>query len=405
MGPDCASFVDLSIRRGIVRSGRCLVLTGLLAMVLACAPTPAASPTSAPAPKSTSVPAAAAASPAASPGAPAASPAASPAAAVSAPSAPAPAAKTASGFPNKPIEIILPFPPGGGFDALARQIAIPLQRELGQPVAIKNVPGGGQRIGARQFQSSPADGYTIGYFSDTQLFVSAFVEDPQGVDLARWSWVAGLRYHSPSVLVVGRNTSFNSVADIIAADKAGQRIRMGHNGLGGFLSTHAVVANALGLQNVVHVGGFAGTGDLMPAMARGDLDVFINAGVSSGLPFIQSGDSRPVAVLWPQDGRSPLLPDVPNARELNLPNQETIEGVGAMRSGFAAPPGTPADVLDVLERATLRAVTDPTFLEWTRSSGFESELSPLPAGQFRELKQRELDFWTKQEPVLKRAAG
>jgi tripartite-type tricarboxylate transporter receptor subunit TctC len=318
---------------------------------------------------------------------------------------PAPITKTAGGFPNKPIELILPFPPGGGFDALARQIAIPLQRELGQPVAIKNVPGGGQRIGARQFQSAPADGYTIGYFSDTQLFVSAFVEDPQGVDLAKWSWVAGLRYHSPSVLVVGRNTPFQSVADIIAADKAGTRIRMGHNGLGGFLSTHAVVANALGLQNVVHVGGFAGTGDLMPAMARGDLDVFINAGVSSGLPFIQSGDSRPVAVLWPQDGRSPLLPDVPNARELNLPNQETIEGVGAMRSGFAAPPGTPADVLDVLERATLRAVTDPTFLEWTKSSGFESELAPLPASQFRELKQRELDFWTKQEPVLKRVAG
>jgi tripartite-type tricarboxylate transporter receptor subunit TctC len=318
---------------------------------------------------------------------------------------PAPITKTASGFPSKPIEIILPFPPGGGFDALARQIAIPLQRELGQPVAIKNVPGGGQRIGARQFQSAPPDGYTMGYFSDTQLFVGGFVEDPQGVDLSRWSWVAGLRYHSPSVLVVGRNAPFNSVADIISADKAGQRIRMGHNGLAGFLSTHAVVAEALGLQNVVHVGGFSGTGDLMPAMARGDLDVFINAGVSSGLPFIQSGDSRPVAVLWPQDGRSPLLPDVPNARELNLPNQETIEGVGAMRSGFAAPPGTPADVLDVLERATLRAATDPTFLEWTKSSGFESELSPLPASRFRELKQRELDFWSKQEPVLKKVAG
>ena len=54
---------------------------------------------------------------------------------------------------------------------------------------------------------------------------------------------------------------------------------------------------------------------------------------------------------------------------------------------------------------TLRAATDPTFLEWTKSSGFESELSPLPASHFRELKQRELDFWNKQEPVLKKVAG
>lgn len=303
----------------------------------------------------------------------------------------------------KPIEIVLPFPPGGGFDALARQIAIPLQRELGQPLAIKNIPGGGQRIGARQFQSSPPDGYTLGYFSDTQLFVSGFVEDPQGVDLSKWMWVAGLRYHSPSVLVVARDAQFNSVADIVAADKAGQRIRMGHNGLGGFLASHAVFANALGLQNVIHVGGFNGTGDLMPSMARGDLDVFINAGVSSALPFIQSGDIRPIAVLWPQDGRSPLLPDVPNARELGLPNPQDIESVGAQRSGFAAPPGTPPEILEVLERATLKAATDPTFLAWARQSGFETELSPLPASEFRERKQRELDFWTRQEPVLRRA--
>jgi tripartite-type tricarboxylate transporter receptor subunit TctC len=398
------SLVAVS-RRGVgSRLFTALALLTTLATMVACAPATSPSPTAKPAATSAPAPVGSpAAAPAGSPAA-ASSPAASPAAAaVSSAPLPPPVAKTAGGFPNKPIEIVLPFPPGGGFDALARQIAIPLQKELGQPVAIKNVPGGGQRIGARQFQSSPPDGYTMGYFSDTQLFVSAFVEDPQGVDLSKWSWVAGLRYHSPSVLVVGRDAPFKSVADIIAADKAGQRIRMGHNGLGGFLSTHAVVASALGLQNVVHVGGFAGTGDLMPAMARGDLDVFINAGVSSGLPFIQSGDSRPLAVLWPQDGRSPLLPDVPNARELGLPNQETIEGVGAMRSGFAAPPGTPAEILDVLERATLRAAADPTFLEWTKTSGFESELSPVSAREFRQLKEREFEFWTKQEPVLKRA--
>lgn len=392
MSVDRARSSPLPLPRPAGRPHWLLALACALTTVLACAPPGAPSPTAPPAPK----PASTSAAP------PSGSPAASPAASGSTPTSPAPAAKAAGGFPNKPVEIIVPFPPGGGFDALIRQIGIPLQRELGQPVVIKNVPGGGQRIGARQFQFSPADGYTLGYFSDTQLFVGAFVEDPQGVDLNKWTWVAGLRYHSPSVLVVAKDTPFKSVADIMAADKAGQRLRMGHNGLAGFLSTHAVIANALGLQNVVHVGGFSGTGDLMPAMARGDLDVFVNAGVSSAYPFIQSGDIRPVAVLWPQDGRSPLLPDVPNARELGLPNQHDIESVGAMRSGLAAPPGTPPEILDILEKATLNATMDRTFLEWAKQSGFENEVSPLPAREFRALKQRELEFWATQEPVLRR---
>src|SRR4051812_38412567 len=134
------SLVAVS-RRGVgSRLFTALALLMTLATVVACAPAAAPSPTAKPA--ATSAPAAAG-SPAAVPaGSPAAAspPAASPAAAaVSSAPLPPPLAKTAGGFPNKPIEIVLPFPPGGGFDALARQIAIPLQKELGQPVAIKNV--------------------------------------------------------------------------------------------------------------------------------------------------------------------------------------------------------------------------------------------------------------------------
>lgn len=372
---------------------RLSALVGIVTLAVACAPAPQPTPTAPPSPKPASAPAAS----------PVGSPAASPAAAVSAPAAPAVASKSSVAFPTKPIEIIVPFPPGGGYDALSRQIAIPLQRDLGQPVVIKNVPGGGQRIGARQFQQSPADGHTLGYFSDTQLFVSGFVEDPQGVDLNAWRWVAGLRYHSPAVVVVAKDAPFKSVADVIAADKAGQRLRMGHNGLGGFLSTHVVLASDLGLQNVAHIGGFNGTGDVMPSMARGDLDLFVNLGVSSAYPFIQSGDIRPIAVLWPQEGRSPLLPDVPNARELGLSNLQDLEFLGASRSGFAAPPGTPADVLQILEQATLKATRDPAFLEWTKQSGFETELAALPGGEFREKKQREFEFWKSHEPELRRA--
>ncbi|HEX3247261.1 MAG TPA: hypothetical protein VHX16_17790, partial [Chloroflexota bacterium] len=142
-----------------------LVAVALGAALLACS-TPAAAPTTAPktdasAPKPAAASPVAAASPAAaaSPGA-AASPAAQAPAAPAVANAPKPVPKVAD-FPSKPIEIIIPYPPGGGYDAVARQLATPLGRELGGTVVVKNVPGGNQRIAARQFEQAPADGHTI----------------------------------------------------------------------------------------------------------------------------------------------------------------------------------------------------------------------------------------------------
>src|SRR5262245_23908034 len=128
-----------------------LVFATSLAACAPAAPSPTAAPT-----KPTTTPAAAA-SPAGSPAAAAASPAPPPAAEPAASAAPKPVSKVAD-YPTKPIETIVPFGPGGGFDAQARQLASTMQKFLGQPLVVKNIPGAGGRVGAREFQRAPADG-------------------------------------------------------------------------------------------------------------------------------------------------------------------------------------------------------------------------------------------------------
>lgn len=360
--------------------------------LLACAP--------AAAPAATSKPAAPAAKPTS---APAAAPAATdkPAAPAAAEKPAQPAAKLAD-FPSKPIEIIVPYPPGGGFDAVSRALANPLGKELGQPVVVKNVPGGNQRIGARQFEQAPPDGHTLFFVGDTGVYVSTFIEPAEGFDMLSWVWVAGIRQLNPYV-GVGKDSPFKTIQDVMAAEKAGQRIRMGHNGIGGFLPNNAVFAEAIGLKNVVHVGGFGGTGDLVPSMVRGDLDLHIYQPISSTVQFVQSGDIRALMVLKPQ--RDQLLPDVPTAREAGAPNIDDLEGIGGQTIGFNVVKNTPPERVRVLEQATLNALKDPEFMAWAKQSGVDQDLLSLPGAAMKAGKEKEYGIFAKNADVLRRVVN
>jgi tripartite-type tricarboxylate transporter receptor subunit TctC len=389
-----------------LRQGFMSILAGVL-LLSGCAPA-ASSPTSAPAKAAATSAPASPGAPAASPGVakPAASPAASPAAQASAPPglgpAPKPVAKLAD-FPTKPLEIIVPFGPGGGFDTVARQLAIPMQKLLGQPVVVKNVPGGGQRLAARQFQSLPPDGYTLGYFSEPPLYVSTFVESAEGFDLRSWTSVAGVR-KSPFALLTRKDSPFNTVDEIIAADTAGQRLRFGNEGIGGHLLQHVVLVEALGLKNAVHVGGFQGSADIAPSVIRGDTDLVFASPITSWLRFIESGDLRPIFVLEAQ--RNPLIPNTPTAREMNVPNAAQMESaLATFVYGITTMPNTPADRQAVLESAVLNAIHDPEFLAWAKGAGVEADLLPLPGKEFQELKFKSYDAMRTYEEALKKAVG
>jgi tripartite-type tricarboxylate transporter receptor subunit TctC len=387
----------------LVRSFGALGAITLLVTATACSPAATPSPTAAPVKPAAAGSPAAAGAPAASPAAqPAASPAASPAAAASAPSAaPAPVAKPAD-FPSKPIEIVVPFAAGGGYDVVARQLAQPLQTIVGQPVVVKNVVGGGQRIGARTFQQSPADGHTIGYFADSTLYPATLVEPPEGFDLNSWTWIAGLR-KSPVYIGVGKDSTIKTIQDLLEADRTGRRLRFGHGGIGNFLPTQVAFAETVGLQNAAYVGGFTGTADMAPALVRGDLDVEVLSPISSTIQFVQSGDVKPILQL--ESTRNPLLPETPTAREAGLPNLSDLESIGGFTSGIAAPPGTPADRVKYLEYAVLTAVRDPEFVAWARGAGVEPDLIAITGEDIKSRKASEYGLYTKYKDALAKAAG
>ncbi len=379
----------------ILHSACTLTLFASLAFAVACqpaAPSPTAAPTK---PAATTAPAKPAESPAAKPAAsPATAPAAKPAAA-----APKPLAKLAD-FPTKPLEIIVPFGTGGGFDTVGRQISVTLQKDLGQPVVVKNVTGGGQRIGARTFQQAPPDRYTLGSFSEPPLFVSTLVEAPEGFDMMKWVSVAGVR-KSPFTILVRKDSPLNTWQDIVNADKAGQRLRMGNEGLGGHLPQHVVLIETLGLKNAVHVGGFQGSADIAPSVIRGDTDLIFASPITSWLRFIQSGDLRPLVVIEPQ--RNPLIPDTPTAREVGFPNAADLEAaLATYLYGIVTVPGTPSDRVQFLEQAVLNALVDPEFVNWAKGAGVDADLFPVSGKEFAELKQRSYEALSKyQEPLRK----
>jgi tripartite-type tricarboxylate transporter receptor subunit TctC len=259
-------------------------------------------------------------------------------------------------------------------------------------VVVKNVPGGGGRLGAREFAQKPADGQTLGYMVDQGLYVTQLLGQAEGYDMNTWQWVAGIR-QSPQAVMVGRDSPFKSIHDIIAADKAGQRLRMGHNGLGnGFLISDLIFIKALGIQNYVLVGGFGGTADMVPALTRGDLDVNVLGPIASNIGFIQSGDLRPLMMVTKD--RNPLIPNVPTAAEENVPGVAELNEAGSS-TGFVVVGGTPPEIVKVLEAATLAAVKDPGFLEWAKTSGVADDLIALPGAEMTARKEREYAVYRK----------
>ena len=305
-------------------------------------------------------------------------------------------------FPIKPIEIILTSAPGGGADALARALAPPLQKQLGQPVVIKNVPGGGQRLAVRQFNQAPSDGHTLMYTTDTNLFIGWLMEPEDGFDPSAWKWVAGIR-KAPAAVFTGKDSPYKSIKDVVAADQAGTRIRMGHGGLGNYFPQQVMLATALGLKNAAFVGGFAGTADLAPALIRGDLDLQVFQPLASTIEFVRSGDTRPLVMLGPQ--RDPLLPDTPTAREAGLARVDDLETLGsrAYASGFAVLPQTAPERVKILEQAVLSALKDPEFVTWAKTTNVESDLAPMPGDQFAESKKQEYSMIRPFEDVFRSA--
>ena len=299
---------------------------------------------------------------------------------------PAPAwAQTDAAWPSKPIKWVVPFPPGGAMDVIARTLGEKAARELGQAVVVENRPGAGGNIGADYVAKQPADGYTImitsiGMATNRALYPK-LTYDPVR-DFAPISLLAVV----PNVLVVNAaNTSDRSVKDVVA--RAGREPgKLTYASAGNGTSIHLageVFASMAGVQ-MTHIP-YKGSGPAVTDMLGGQVDLMFDS-ITSARPHIQSGKLRALAVTTAR--RSPALPDVPTVAEAGVPGYE----VSPWFAVFART-GTPPEVIARLNKVLNDAMKQPETLRKLESVGAEP-IGSTPQELATHLN-RELERWGK----------
>lgn len=290
-----------------------------------------------------------------------------------------------SAYPNRPVRLIVPYPAGGGTDAFARIISERLRQDLGQPILIDNKPGAGTMIAAEQVARSAPDGYTV-LLGDTGTYaVNRSLYKKMPYDVEKDFSPVTLTARFALMLVVHPSMPVHSVQELIALAKAqpGQ-INFASVGTG---SPHHLAMELFKQQtgvNLAHIpyrGGAPAINDLLPGrVAVMFLDVI------SGSQHVNTGKLRVLGVASPQ--RLSYLPGVPTLSESGLPGFEAWAW-----QGFAVPAGTPAAVIERLNKAYANAAADPAIQRRVAEMG--TELIPSTAPQLASHIQAESAKWAR----------
>ena len=240
----------------------------------------------------------------------------------------------AQDYPTRTITVIVPYPPGGGVDAMARVVAEKLSAALGQQVVVDNRAGGSGLVGTRAFIKSPPDGYTLFLGHTGSISINPSLYANAGFDPRKDFAPIGLIASMPVVLLAHPSFPAKTIGEVVAIAKhAGATFNIGTSavGTGGYL-TAELFKSVTGIDAAIIP--YKGTAQVM-----NDL-----------LGNLQAGTLRAIAVLGPT--RFSLLPDVPTANESGLPGFESV-----LHYGLLAPPGTPRPIIERLNGA-LRALVN-----------------------------------------------
>ena len=263
-------------------------------------------------------------------------------------------------FPNKPIQIIVPFTAGSSTDIHARMVGKKMSENWGQQVVVINRPGGGGIVAGSIVARAAPDGYTLLYhgpgFAVSATLYSKLPYDPLK-DFAAVTQIAS----TPFVLVVGPSLGVKSVNDLIAlAKRKPGQLNFGSAGIGGATHLSGEQFRFAADINVVHVP-YKGTPEALIDTMAGRIQYFISP-IAPALSFIKDGRLLALAVTTAQ--RSPVLPNVPTVAETALPGFE-MEGWG----GLWAPANTPKAVLNQLSNEVARILALPDIRERLQSEG------------------------------------
>lgn len=263
----------------------------------------------------------------------------------------APALTFGATYPSKPINWIVPFPPGGITDTTSRQLARRVAELLGQSVIVENRPGAGGSLGTESVVRAPADGYTVLYGTQGTMAANLALYKSLKYDPLKDFVPVQALFASPTVLVVPTNKPYNTVAELVKFAKENPG-KMNYGSAGAGTATHLTgeLFQAETGTQMLHVP-YKGSTPALQDLLGGRLDLMFDYTAILG-PHIQQGKLKPLAVM--STDRVEMLKGVPTIVEAGVPG-----AVSTAWSGIMMPAGTPPDVVAVFADAVRTALMEP----------------------------------------------
>ena len=288
----------------------------------------------------------------------------------------------AEDYPNRPIRFVVPFPPGGSADILARTVGDKLATALRQPVVVENKPGAGGIVGAEAVAKSAPDGYTL-LFANTNIAINPSLYRSLPYDTAKAFAPVIQLVSVPNLLLVAEDVPANSVADLIALAKAKPgTLNYASAGNGTFPHLAIELFKLQAGVSLVHVP-YKGAAPALNALLAKEVQVLSND-LLNALPLVKAGKIKALAITGTV--RSAATPEIPTMAEAGLKNYAAVGWQGVM-----VPAGTPAAIVARLNSEINKALNDTVLKDRLTAQGLEVVGGTVQ--QFAEFVRRDTERW------------
>jgi tripartite-type tricarboxylate transporter receptor subunit TctC len=275
------------------------------------------------------------------------------------------AADAAASYPDKPVRIVVPYPPGGGVDTLIRAIATELGKRWKQPVVVENKGGAASIIGAEYVARAAPDGYTLLATIDQTLTSNRFLFPNEPYDPDKAFAPISLMVSSDQFVLANAALPARSLDDIVAMAKGGRKMAYGSFGNGSQPHLLYEMFKVDKSIDLVHVP-YKGVAPVMTGLAGGEIQLGL-ASANVAAPLMQAGKIKALAVAGQK--RSSIYPDIPTTAELGYPDLQA-----QIWYALLAPAGTPAAILEKVSVDVDHVLADPQFeAQFIKARGLERE--------------------------------